>query len=232
MSKTVDGNLPVHIAIIMDGNGRWAKKRHLPRILGHKAGIESVREIVRTSREIGIKYLSLFAFSTENWQRPKTEVNALMHLLKQYLRKELKELKENEIKLRVSGDVSVLPKDVRKEIENTLNQTSSCDKMVLNLCLNYGSRQEIIHAVNELSSEKKYPVTENNISANLYTANIPDPDLLIRTSGEFRISNFMLWQLAYTELYFTPVLWPDFREKHFLEAVESYKKRNRRFGRI
>ncbi|MFN3966076.1 MAG: isoprenyl transferase [Endomicrobiia bacterium] len=225
-------NLPKHIAIIMDGNGRWAKKRNLPRVFGHRAGIKAVRQTIEACREIGIPYLSLYAFSTENWQRPKTEIKTLMNLLYKYLKKEKENLKKNDIKLIISGDISALPKIVQKEIKNVTEYTKDCKKMVLNLCLNYGSRQEIINAINKIISKKYSSVNEAIISKNLYTKDLPDPDLLIRTSGEFRISNFMLWQIAYTELYFTDVLWPDFSKEELYKAIQSYQKRERRFGKV
>jgi undecaprenyl diphosphate synthase len=225
-------DVPSHVAIIMDGNGRWAKKRHLPRVFGHRAGMKSVKTVVKACKEFGVKYLSLFAFSTENWQRPRTEVGALMSLLKKYLRKEIEELKSNGVRIAVSGDAAGLPPEVREELRSACDETSSCKDMVLNLCLNYGSRQEIVRAVNSLHACGKMPVTEEDISSRLYTAGMPDPDLLIRTSGEYRVSNFLLWQIAYTELYFTPALWPDFTKKHLSEAIEAYRKRERRFGGI
>jgi len=224
--------LPKHIAIIMDGNGRWAKKRGLPRVFGHRAGIKAVRATVEACRELGIPCLSLYAFSTENWQRPKTEIKALMNLLYKYLGKEKQNLKKNNIKLIVSGDINALPKKIQNEIKKVTDYTKNCDGMILNLCLNYGSRQEITNAVNKIISKKYSCVDESIISKNLYTSDLPDPDLLIRTSGEYRISNFMLWQLAYTELYFTNVLWPDFTKEELFKAIQNYQQRERRFGKV
>jgi len=225
-------DLPKHIAIIMDGNGRWAKKRGLPRVFGHRAGIKAVRATVEACRELGIPCLSLYAFSTENWQRPKTEIKALMNLLYKYLGKEKQNLKKNNIKLIVSGDINALPKKIQNEIKKVTDYTKNCDGMILNLCLNYGSRQEITNAVNKIISKKYSSIDESIISKNLYTSDLPDPDLLIRTSGEYRISNFMLWQLAYTELYFTNVLWPDFTKEELYKAIQNYQQRERRFGKV
>ncbi len=225
-------NLPKHIAIIMDGNGRWAKKRNLPRVFGHRAGIKAVRQTVEACRELGISCLSLYAFSTENWQRPKTEIRTLMKLLYKYLKKEKEKLKKNDIRLVISGDIKVLPKKIQKAIKDVIEYTKDCKKMILNLCLNYGARQEIVNAINKIISKKYSFIDESIISKHLYTYDLPDPDLLIRTSGELRISNFMLWQIAYTELYFTDVLWPDFTKEELYKAINSYKNRERRFGGI
>lgn len=220
----------------MDGNGRWARKRTLNRVRGHEEGAESVRHIVRTSREIGIEWLTLYAFSEENWKRPRHEVQALMHLLKRFLRDELREMLENGIRFQTIGRIEKLPADVRKALEETEEKTGRNGDMVLTLALSYGGRQEICDAVSRLAARiqsgdmKPEDISERSISAALYTAGIPDPDLLIRTSGECRISNFLLWQIAYTEIYITPVLWPDFRKEAYLEAIAEYQRRERRFG--
>ncbi len=224
--------LPKHIAVVMDGNGRWAKKRSLPRIYGHREAINSVNDILAACTEIGIKVLTLYSFSTENWSRPKTEVSALMTLLRRYLRSELKKLVRNNIRLDVIGDFSKLPGATREELVRVMKETEKNTGLLLILALNYGSRQEIVRAFNLLSEKKKRNVTEEDISANLYTGGISDPDLIIRTSGEKRLSNFLLWQAAYSELYFTDILWPDFRKKDLLDAIEDFQKRDRRFGGV
>lgn len=229
-------NLPGHIAIIMDGNGRWAKKKFLSRIKGHEKGIDAVRAVVEACREIGVKYLTLYAFSIENWQRPATEVNALMRLLKNYLLKERENLLKNEIQLRAIGDLDLLPDNVRKTLFQIIEDTKSCDKMTLILALSYGSRREIVKAALLISRDiregklKEEDVTPEIFSRYLTTSPFPDPDLLIRTSGELRLSNFLLWQLAYTELYITPTLWPDFTKEDLIQAIQDYQKRERRFG--
>lgn len=231
-------NLPKHIAIIMDGNGRWAKKRGLVRTIGHRAGVESVKKVIKASTELGIKYLTLYAFSTENWKRPADEINALMNLLVEYLSKEINELAMNKIKINFIGDLSILPEKCKREIEHAHNVTKNNNRLVLNIALNYGGRDEILKAVKkiykkiEIGELKFSQITEETISDNLYTKNQPDPDLIIRTSGEKRLSNFLLWQAAYSELWFTDVLWPDFDKKHLIEAILHYQKRNRRFGAI
>ncbi|MFC1823686.1 isoprenyl transferase [Thermodesulfobacteriota bacterium] len=236
MSNIDPQKLPKHVAIIMDGNGRWAQKRTINRVRGHEAGAESVRNIVTTSRELGISWLTLYAFSEENWQRPKYEVQALMGLLKRFLKKEIDEMLNNGIRFQSIGRLAKLPKDVQKTISETAEKTSDNNGMVLTLALSYGGKQEIFDAVRqigkriesgELTSED---ISEELISESLYTVGMPDPDLLIRTSGECRISNFLLWQIAYTEIYITPTLWPEFRKQEFLEAIEEYQKRERRFG--
>jgi len=223
-------NLPRHIAVIMDGNGRWAKKRGLPRIFGHKAGLGTVRKIVEACVKLKIEHLTLYAFSTENWIRPHSEVNGLMNLLKIYVRKELKDLQKNNVRLSAIGDISKLPSGARAELQKGINETSGNTGLGLNLALNYGSRQEIVRAFNLMAERGMRKIEESDISDFLYTAGMPDPDLLIRTSGELRISNFLLWQIAYSELYITPVLWPDFSEKHLIEAIAEYQRRDRRFG--
>ena len=230
--------LPAHVAIIMDGNGRWAKKRLLNRINGHEKGSDTVRDVVRTCREIGISYLTLYAFSTENWQSPKTEVEALMTLMKNFLHSEQKEMVENDIRLRVIGQVDRLPQKVREALHQTMAATKDNTAMTLILALSYGGRAEIIRMVQEVAKRiKDGGIDPNAISAeliadHLYTRNIPDPDLLIRTSGEMRISNFLLWQIAYTEIFVTPTLWPDFSRNELLEILKDYQSRERRFGQV
>lgn len=222
--------LPRHIAVIMDGNGRWAKKRKLPRIFGHRAGIKSVRTTVETCAELKIQALTLYAFSTENWVRPKSEINALMALLKTYLRRELSNMMKNNIRLNTIGDTSRLPEAAQKELKKTIHITRNNKGLVLNLALNYGSRQEIVRAVNKIITGNIRKVDENTISGYLDTKNLPDPDLVIRTSGEMRLSNFLLWQSAYTELHVTSVLWPDFSAKNLYEAIIDFQQRQRRYG--
>ena len=228
--------LPRHIAISMDGNGRWAKKKLLNRISGHMKGVDAVREIVTACRKLGIKVLTLYAFSVENWMRPKDEVAALMRLLKEYLIKESKEMVQNNIRLRAIGRVEDLPRDVQNTLQETIKKTAQCDGMILNLALSYGGRSEILHAVQGILSDfqkgriKPEEITLQRFSQYLWTWGIPDPDLLIRTSGEFRISNFLLWQIAYTELYVTETLWPDFDRQELFKAIADYQSRERRFG--
>jgi len=236
MSNIDPEKLPKHVAIIMDGNGRWAKKRALNRIRGHENGINSVMDIVKTSREIGISYLTLYAFSEENWKRPKHEVDALMGLLKRFLKKELDEMLENGIRFQTIGRTGKLPEGVQRLLSETSDKTSQNKDMVLTLALSYGGRQEILDAVQKISQRieskdlRPEGITQQTISDSLYTAKIPDPDLLIRTSGEYRISNFLLWQIAYAEIYITPTLWPDFRKEEYISAIEAFQKRERRFG--
>ncbi|MGB9678637.1 MAG: isoprenyl transferase [Thermoanaerobacteraceae bacterium] len=231
-------NLPQHIGIIMDGNGRWAKKRNLPRTFGHRAGVFSVKRVVKACSEIGIKYLTIYAFSTENWKRPADEVNTLMNLLVEFLAKELKELHENNVKINFIGDISPLPDVCIREIARAQEQTKNNDGLVLNIALNYGGRNEILRAVRNICQDiekgllESSNITEETISENLYTKGQPDPDLIIRTSGEKRLSNFLLWQSAYSELWFSEVLWPDFNKEHLIEAILYYQSRNRRFGGI
>ncbi len=228
--------LPKHVAAIMDGNGRWAKKRMMNRVKGHEEGTESVRSIVRTSRKLGIRYLTLYAFSEENWKRSRLEITALMEILKRFLRSELQEMLDNGIRLNAIGTLDKLPDDARKVLLETIEKTSANNDMVLTLALSYGARQEIVNSVKEIASKVKSgnldieEINDDIISNSLYTAGMPDPDLLIRTSGEYRISNFLLWQIAYTEIYVTATLWPDFREKEYLDALLEYEKRERRFG--
>lgn len=226
--------LPCHVAVIMDGNGRWAKKRKLPRIEGHRSGAESVQEVVETSARLGIKYLTLYAFSKENWKRPKTEVATLWKLLLDYLRKEDKVLMENQFRLNVIGQTSEIPQGTRNELERVMEMTKDNSRLIVTLALNYSGRQEILDAVKRIGSDKTdmNNLDENTFSKYLYTSNIPDPDLLIRTSGELRISNFLLWQIAYAEIWITPVFWPDFRRLHMLQALVDFQKRERRFGDV
>jgi len=238
MHTIIKEKLPRHIAVIMDGNGRWAKKNMLKRGMGHEKGAESVRTVVKTCRELGIQYLTLYAFSVENWQRPKSEIRALISLLKIYLRSELDEMKKTDIRLFTIGDTEKLPQTVRDLLYRAMEETSGNSGMVLNLALSYGGRDEIIRAVKGLLRDTKATdidekaITKDLFSRYLYTSDIPDPDLLIRTSGEYRLSNFLLWQMAYTELYFTDVLWPDFSKEDLIEAIVDYQHRERRFGLI
>ena len=235
LARRVDfDRLPAHVAVIMDGNGRWAAERHLPRVEGHRAGIDAVRDVVETSARLGFDVLTLYAFSVENWKRPAAEVSVLMELLKRYLRVELRTLLSNNIRLRVLGHYEELPPDVRRELEVAQARTDGNHGMVFNIALNYGGRAEIVDAARRAidaglpSSE----LDERQFSEWLYTAGQPDPDLLIRTSGEMRVSNFLLWQIAYSEIWVTETLWPDFRARHLLEAILDYQKRDRRYGGI
>jgi undecaprenyl diphosphate synthase len=238
MKKPALIKLPRHVAIIMDGNGRWAQERNLTRIEGHRAGAESVRAIVRYCRRLGIPILTLYAFSTENWQRPKREVSALWRLLARYLTSELDEMLANGIRLNTLGDIDELPQSISRLLHETMERTAGNRDMVLNLALNYSGRTEIVRAARLLAAAcaagKISPeeVDEALFSGYLYTGAMPDPDLLIRTSGEERISNFLLWQIAYTELYVSPLYWPDFREPQLMEALADYQRRERRFGKI
>ena len=230
--------LPTHVAIIMDGNGRWAKKRLMNRIRGHEQGSNTVRSIVTASREIGIKILTLYAFSTENWARPEAEVKALMGLLKKFIVAEREDLQKNNIRLNVIGQKHRLPPDVRQELDAALERTGNNEQMILNLALSYGSREEITRAVQKIASKiaskdiRPDDITEDLISAHLYTSGMPDPDLIIRTSGEYRLSNFLLWQAAYSEIYITDTLWPDFTRDEFIEILKNYQNRDRRFGKV
>ena len=230
--------LPRHIAVIMDGNGRWAKKRGATRIFGHRSATKSVREVTEECAELGVEFLTLYAFSTENWGRPKVEVDALMELLVSSLRKELKTLMKNNVKLNAIGDILGLPDSCRNELKETIKETSGNDGLILTLALNYSGRWDILNATKKYAKAVKdgkedvENISEDILNNYMLTKGMPDPELLIRTSGELRISNFLLWQLAYTELYFTDVLWPDFRRNHLKEALESYQKRERRFGKI
>ncbi len=222
--------LPRHIAVIMDGNGRWAKKRGLPRLFGHRAGTQSVREAVKVCGELGIEVLTLYAFSTENWVRPKTEVNALMGLLSKMLSSEISELDKNNVRLMTVGRTHELPPKVQDDLRKGIEKLKHNTGLTLNLALNYGGRQEIVDAIKKIQKLGIKNIDEKNFSDYLYTAGLPDPDLMIRTSGEMRLSNFLLYQLAYAELYVTETLWPDFRREHLYKAVEEYQKRERRFG--
>jgi undecaprenyl diphosphate synthase len=239
MTNDLDpAKLPKHVAIIMDGNGRWAKKRALNRIRGHEEGAESVRAVVRAGREIGIPWLTLYAFSEENWNRPKYEIEALMRLLKRFLAAELREMLDNGIRLQCIGRIGKLPKELQQALRETAEKTSHNQDMVLTLALSYGGRQEISDALEgivkqiESGALNSGDVSEELIAQHLYTAQMPDPDFLIRTSGEYRVSNFLLWQIAYTEIYTTPVQWPDFRKEEFVKALQEYQKRERRFGAV
>ena len=225
-------NLPEHIAVIMDGNGRWAKQNGQPRVFGHKNGVTAVREITEAAAELGIKYLTLYAFSTENWKRPAFEVNALMMLLVETMGKELKRLNENNIQLRAIGDLSKLPKRTFEALQKGIKSTEENTGMVLILALNYSGRWDITQATQQIIDKGVSVVTEELINQHLSTANIPDPALLIRTSGEHRISNFLMWQLSYAELYFTEVFWPEFKKESFYQALSDYQKRERRFGMV
>ena len=228
------GNLPRHIAIIMDGNGRWAKARGVPRLMGHRAGRESVREAIKGCVALGVEVLTLYTFSTENWNRPKREVKALMSILRQTLRSNRNELRADNVRLRTIGRTEDLPPEVSAAVAETQAFLKDCDGLILNLALSYSGRNEILDAVRRAVADRPASsrLDEAGFDRYLYTAGLPDPDLLIRTSGEMRISNFMLWQLAYTELWITDTLWPDFRRRHLFEAVEDFQGRQRRFGNV
>lgn len=232
------GEIPIHIAIIMDGNGRWAKKRGLPRVAGHKRGVETVKDIVKACAQIGVKFLTLYTFSTENWNRPKDEVSTLMRLLVKTLRKEVNELNENNVKLVTIGDVKALPEEVQKELRDSMIKTSDNKRMTLNLALSYSGRWELLEAIRSIAVNAADgrlnidDINEDCISGFLNTKNIPDPDLLIRTSGEFRVSNFLLWQIAYTEFFITDVFWPEFKRVHLYQAIKNFQGRERRFGKV
>lgn len=231
------GNVPRHIAIIMDGNGRWAKKRNRPRIFGHKEGINSVREVTRECGKLGVDVLTLYTFSVENWSRPPTEISALMKLLLSTVKKEVEELNKNNVRLSLIGQISDLPDNPRQALQEGVKNTSNNTGLQLNLALSYGGRQEIIHGVRQIAEKiqagkiDKNDIDEELFSNHLFTAGLPDPDLLIRTSGELRLSNFLLWQMAYAEIYVTETYWPDFRKMELLEAVSDYQRRERRFGK-
>lgn len=230
-------NLPKHLAIIMDGNGRWAKQQGFLRAFGHENGTKSVKKTITTCAKLGIEYLTLYAFSTENWNRPKLEVEALMKILINSLKKELVTLQENNIRLNAIGNLEKLPKSAQKELLDVIDKTKNNTRLTLTLALSYGSREELVNAVRIISDKVKNniisidTIDDSIINEHLYTQNLPDVDLLIRTSGEHRISNFLLWQIAYAELYFTNVLWPDFKDQDLYEAIISYQKRERRFGK-
>jgi undecaprenyl diphosphate synthase len=236
LSPEAKASLPRHVAVIMDGNGRWAKQRHLPRIEGHRAGADSARAIIRTAGELGIKYLTLYAFSVENWNRPKDEVDALMKYLVHYLKTETPELNKSNVRLQVIGQIYRLPEAVQEHLRKSIATLSRNNGLTLIMALSYGGRTEIVEAVRSIASRVKAgemdpaDITEQVFAQSLYTRNLPDPDLLIRTSGEMRVSNFLLWQISYAELVVTQTLWPDFRKPQFYEALEEYARRHRRFG--
>jgi undecaprenyl diphosphate synthase len=238
LSAEARAALPVHVAVIMDGNGRWAKQRNLPRVEGHRHGVESVRTLVRNAGEIGIKYLTLYAFSVENWSRPKDEVDTLMRYLARFLKREIGELNRNNVRLEVIGQIYRLPEFVQEQLAKTREALSKNNGLTLILALSYGGRQEVVEAVRSIASKVRQgrlepaEINEQVIAQHLTTAAYPDPDLLIRTSGEMRVSNFMLWQISYTELVLTPTLWPDFRRGEFFAALEEYARRHRRFGAL
>jgi len=230
--------LPRHVAVIMDGNGRWAKSRFLPRLEGHRAGVESVRSVVETAARLGLEALTVYAFSTENWKRPTDEVSGLMGLLKLYIRRELRTLQDNNIRFGVVGGLEGLPKDVRDELRRGIDETSAMTGLKFSLALNYSGRSELTDVVRRIAEGTKAgtidpaDIDESTIERHLFTAHLPEPDLLIRTSGELRISNFLLWQIAYAEIWVTDVLWPDFRRRHLLQAIAAFQKRERRYGGI
>lgn len=232
------GEIPTHIAIIMDGNGRWARQRGLPRTAGHKRGVDTVRDIVEACAQVGVKYLTLYTFSTENWKRPQDEVSVLMRLLLRSLKKRANELNKNDIKLTTIGDIQSFPLDVQKQLKEDIERTKNNKRMTLNLALSYSGRWEIVEAVKKIARQIKSSeinpsdITENYIQRHLTTKEMPDPDLVIRTSGEFRVSNFLLWQIAYAEFYISDAYWPEFERKHLYEAVKNFQKRERRFGRV
>jgi undecaprenyl diphosphate synthase len=234
----VHGSVPAHIAIIMDGNGRWAKGRALPRPLGHHAGMSAVREVIQGCLDADVGVLSLFAFSQENWQRPAVEIDALMSLLEEYIAREVDNLRSKRVSVRILGDLERLAPGARQAVDRIMAETAGGEDLALNLCISYSSRAEITRAARQLAEEvaagrlDPADIDEDALARRLYTAPWPDPDLLIRTSGEMRISNFLLWQLAYAELYVTPVLWPDFTRRHLFEAILEFQRRDRRFGRV
>ena len=235
LAQAVDpARLPAHIAVIMDGNGRWAKKRNMPRVAGHRAGVEPVRGTVEACAQLGVQALTLYAFSVENWKRPRAEVETLWRLLRYYLRNELPNLMRHNIRFQTIGRVEALPHQIIRELQETINATARNTGLVLSLAINYGGRAEIVDAIAAMVEKARrgepVEVTEESVNAHLYTAGLPEPDLLIRTSGEMRLSNFLLWQIAYAELYVTETLWPDFRRADLLRAVLEYQKRDRRFG--
>jgi undecaprenyl diphosphate synthase len=238
LSEDAKANLPTHIAVIMDGNGRWAKQRHLPRVEGHRMGVESVRAIVRACGEVGIKYLTLYAFSVENWNRPKDEVDTLMKYLARYLKGEIGELNKSNVRLSAIGQIYRLPEFVQEQLNKTIGALAKNNGLNLILALSYGGRTEIIEATRAIAAEVKAgkleaaEINEQTISQHLYTRHVPDPDLLIRTSGEMRVSNFLLWQISYAELVVTQTLWPDFRKQQLFGAIEEYTRRHRRFGAV
>ena len=230
--KLVAEKMPVHIAYIIDGNGRWAKRRGLPRSAGHVVGFETLRKMIYETFEIGIKVLSIYGFSTENWNRPQEELDGLFSLFGRLLDDDIAKMNEKGIRVQVMGDYSAFPEAVVKNLDNLIESTKDNDKFVLNLGLNYGSRDEIVRGVNNLIASGKTEITKDDITASLYTGNLPPLDFCIRTSGEQRVSNFMLWQIAYSELYFPKVMWPSFNRRHLIKALKNFQKRNRRFGAI
>ncbi len=233
MEASLDpARIPRHVAIIMDGNGRWAKKRRMPRLAGHRAGVESVREMVKACSSLGVKVLTLYSFSIENWSRPRAEVSELMKLLSRALKREALELGKNNVRLGAFGRLEGLPQSVQDDLKESIEKLKDNTGLHLNLALNYGGRQEIVDAVNRLLSEGIEKTDEEGLARALSTAGIPDPDLVIRTSGEMRVSNFLLWQIAYSELYVTPVFWPDFRKPQLVEAIREFQRRERRFGGV
>ena len=238
LSAQAKAALPAHVAIIMDGNGRWAKQRRLPRIEGHRHGVEAVRSVVRAAGEVGIKYLTLYAFSVENWTRPKEEVDTLMKYLARFLKSEVAELDKNNVRLEVIGQIYRLPEFVQEQLKKTQAVLARNNGLTVVMALSYGGRQEIVDAVRSIAAKAKQgkiepaEIDETVFSEHLYTRHLPDPDLLIRTSGELRVSNFLLWQISYAELVVTPTLWPDFRRQHLFEALEEYTRRHRRFGAV
>jgi undecaprenyl diphosphate synthase len=227
-----EANIPTHVAVIMDGNGRWAKKRNMPRLYGHRQAMEAVRTIIQSCVDLGVKYLTLYAFSTENWKRPSKEIKVLMHLLRSFLENEIDEMNSNNIRLETIGRIDEFPDYIKKNIEKAKKLTKQNDGFILNLAINYSGRTEIVDTVNKLLKSGITECSDSIITNELYTKNYPDPDLLIRTSGEMRISNFLLWQLAYSEIWVTETLWPDFSKEEFVQAILDYQKRNRRFGGI
>jgi len=236
LSQVDFARLPRHIAIIMDGNGRWARRRRLPRIAGHRAGAQAVHDAVESCSRLGVRALTLYAFSTENWKRPRSEIDTLMDLLREYLRRELAEIHRNNIRLQILGRYEQLPREVQQDLEDALRQTAPNTGMVLNVALNYSARAELVDAFNSIwkklreSGDRETAITEKIVSDNLYTRGLPDPDLLIRTSGEMRVSNFLLWQIAYAEIWVTDTCWPDFTRRHLLQAILDFQKRERRYG--
>lgn len=236
VDNEINDFIPSHIAIIMDGNGRWAKKRAMPRIAGHHEGMKTVRKIARCADDLGIKVLTLYAFSTENWKRPKTEVEYLMGLPQKFLNSFMPEIMERNIRVQMIGDKEVLPANTQAALNEAMEKTKNNTGLILNFAMNYGSRSEIVKAFKDIMIEVSNgnltidSIDENTVNQYLMTSQLPEPDLLIRTSGEVRLSNFMLWQLAYTEFWFTDILWPDFNEQTFVEAIQAYQKRNRRYG--
>lgn len=241
LEKLDVSRLPRHIAVIMDGNGRWAQKRHLPRIVGHSTGTESARTTIETCARLNVEALTLYAFSVENWRRPKTEIEFLMKLLREYIRNEMPLIQRNNIRMRFLGRSDNLPLAVQKDTRDAIDATSRNTGMILSIALNYGGRAELVDAMNAILAERRHnghgqtataPITEEQLARHLYTADLPDPDLLIRTSGEMRVSNFLLWQIAYAEIFVTDVLWPDFNRAHLFEALLDFQKRERRYGGI